>query len=720
VGKAAGAILAIGAIALGGWIAGPAVLGFAAESVGFLVARTVVAMGIMSIGSSILGTNKSENVGAEGTRSSSILANEASGVAALPIVYGRRRIGSKRIYMNVSDNNQKLHLVMALAEGQINKIRKVYFNDQLVIDMIGGDQDPTLTTTTYMPLQAKTSGRSTTTTSGVSSDVVSTSDTRIVDKFRSYIRFEYRLGTTTQEAFSYLTGKFSDWASTAQGKGVALAYFELTYNRDVFTSVPNITYEVDGRLVEDVASPGDYYAVVSDASTTSTSSLSIAGSGAKTLVLAEDLDYAPSSGMRIEVLYNDTNFMGGTVTSYTPSTKTLVLDMDYSYGSGTYSSWKVYNYASLGADPASVIYDYLTNEIYGKGIDPANIDTDSFISVQNYCADTVPLNFQGDIQRIRRYVVNGALNPDDTIYNNIKKLLSGFNGYLVYSNGKYYLKVNRERTDEETTDSLVAFDESNIIGKYDLSLGTKATRFNQVKLTHFDKNQNYIANIIYYSNPTYLTQDNETVIERELDLPMVSDPRQATYIAAIALNQSRYSAAISFTASFAALRVEVGDIVRLSSRDLGFEDKLFRILSMGLNVDGTVKLDGVEYYDEVYTPGTLPEISVAAKTGRPADGNDSSNGASAVVAPPTNINASVGSVQQTDGTYLSKIDVSWTAPTTGGIANYEIVLTGTTNATYITSATSYTITGLPNGTYYVSVRSVNTYGSKSTLVDSLA
>jgi predicted phage tail protein len=160
--------------------------------------------------------------------------------------------------------------------------------------------------------------------------------------------------------------------------------------------------------------------------------------------------------------------------------------------------------------------------------------------------------------------------------------------------------------------------------------------------------------------------------------------------------------------------------VRLSSRDLGFEDKLFRILSMGLNVDGTVKLDGVEYYDEVYTPGTLPEISVAAKTGRPADGNDSSNGASAVVAPPTNINASVGSVQQTDGTYLSKIDVSWTAPTTGGIANYEIVLTGTTNATYITSATSYTITGLPNGTYYVSVRSVNTYGSKSTLVDSLA
>ena len=98
MGKAAGAVLAIGAIALGGWIAGPAVLGFAAESVGFLVARTVVAMGIMSIGSSILGTNKAESAGAEGTRASNILASEASGVASLPIVYGRRRIGSKRVY----------------------------------------------------------------------------------------------------------------------------------------------------------------------------------------------------------------------------------------------------------------------------------------------------------------------------------------------------------------------------------------------------------------------------------------------------------------------------------------------------------------------------------------------------------------------------------------------------------------------------------------------
>lgn len=717
MGKAASAVLAIGAIALGGWIAGPAVLGFAAESVGFLVARTVVAMGIMSIGSSILGTNKSESAGAEGTRSSNILANEASGVASLPIIYGRRRIGSRRVYMNVSDSNQKLHMVMALCEGQIGKIRKVYFNDQLVIDMTGGSIDPTITSpTTYMPVQAKTSGRSTTTTSGVSSDVVSTGDARIVSKYRDYVRFEYRLGTTTQEAFSYLTGKFSDWASTAQGKGIALAYFELTYNRDVFTSVPSISYEIDGRIVEDVETPGYYVSGYSDLGTTSTSSLTLASSGTVSVVLADDYDYAASSGILVE-LYNDaTHFMGGTVVSYTPGTKTLVVDLDYSYGTGSYASWDVYNYNSFGAEPASVVYDYLTNSIYGKGIDTANIDLPSFVDAKSYCEQTISLNFQGDIQRLRRYVVNGALNPDDTIYDNIKKLLSSFNGYLVYSNGKYYLKINRELAATQTDDTLVSFDESTIIGKYDLSLGTKATRFNQVKLTHFDRNQNYIANIIYYANSTYLTQDNDTLIERELDLPMVSDPRQACYIAAIALNQSRYSATISFTASFAALRVEVGDVVMLSSRDLGFTDKKFRILSMGLNVDGTVKLDGIEYYDTVYTPGTLPELTVAGTTGRPSDAGDNSNGSTSVVAPPTGVTATAGSTTQSDGTILSKIDVSWTAPASGGIANYEIVLSGTSSGIYSTSGTSYSIGSLPNGTYNVAVRSVNAYGSKSDLV----
>ena len=134
-----------------------------------------------------------------------------------------------------------------------------------------------------------------------------------------------------------------------------------------------------------------------------------------TLVIDDDFVYAPNVGILVEVYHNDTNFFGGTVASYTSATKTLVINVDYYYGSGTYTSWTVVNYASYGAEPASVVYDYLTDTTYGKGIDPDNIDLASFVDTKNYCEDTIALNFQGDIQHLRRYVINGALNPDDTI-----------------------------------------------------------------------------------------------------------------------------------------------------------------------------------------------------------------------------------------------------------------------------------------------------------------
>ena len=701
MGKAAGAILAIGAIALGGWIAGPAILGFAAESIGFLVARTVIAMGVMSIGSSLFGLNKSDKAGAEGSKSSGILANEASGVASIPIVYGRRRVGARRVYMNVSDSNQKLHIVMAVAEGEIGRFRKVYFNEELAIDLTGGGTDPKDSTT--MPLQAFTSGANS--AGEVISATDSSSGERICSKYRDYVRFEYRLGTETQTAFSYLTGKFAEWASTAQGKGLALVYFEFTFNRDVFSSVPSITVEIDGRKIATAENLSVTDAVDFSHANTSTSSNTI-GLGSKTFVLATDDDYR--SGQLVNFTYNSTNYMGGTVTSYTSATKTLVVNITYLLGSGTRTSWTLQDRQSYGARPGDVVYDYLTNETYGKGINPANIDIQSFIDVNTYCGESIALNFNGDIQPLGRYWINGHLVPDDTLYDNLKKLLSAFNGYLVYSNGRYYLKVNRERTGDETTNSnLFLFDEGNIIGKYDVSLGTKATRFNQVKLVHFDRNQSYQSNIIYYANSTYLTQDNDTVIERDMDLALVTDPRQATYLAALALNQSRFSMAISFTASFAALQVEVGDIVRVTTGNLGFDEKLFRILSIGLNVDGTVKLDGVEYDDTLYTPGTLPEIplvgTVTAETG--------SSLYTPVMAPPTNVVATASKSTQTDGTILAAIDVSWDA--VSGAVSYEITQTGTSSAIYVTTGNTYKIENLPNGTYNVGVASVNSYGSKS-------
>lgn len=625
--KVLGAILAIGAIILAPYLTtaiiginGAAVLG----ATGVMFANSVIAMGIMYVGSSILGLNKVEGIG-DTVANSAITANEASGVAAIPIVYGRRKVGARRVFMNVTDNNSKLHIVMAMAEGEIGRIRKVFFDGVLVVDftipsaVVTGDQ---------------VNGES---IDGTENVIVST-------KHRNNMKMRYRLGSTTQSAIGYLTGKFpTEWPSTAQCKGVAIAYFELNFNRDVYSAVPQITFEIDGKKIAKVDNLASTYSVA------------YRGTTANTITYTE-----PASP------YND----------------------------------------SYGANPADVIYDYMTNSLYGKGIDPAHIDIDTFIAAKGFCSTTINADFGADNETFTRYFINGHLSPDDTVYNNIKRLLACFQGYLIFSNGKYQLKINRERVgDELTTSNLFLFDESNIIGRYDLQLGSKQNRFNRVKYSYWDADQDYASNIQYYYDDAYKLLDNGVVLEREIDMPMITDVRQAQYLAATILNQSRFQTTINFTCVYTALEVEIGDIVRLTHTNLGFTDKLFRVLGMSLNQDGTIQVTAVEFDDSVYTINSLPAIPLAGTVTFPDF---------TTVAPPTSLIATPQVQTQGDGTKIVLIAASWTASADALVTEYEVKAVGTTTSYYRTSGTSISIGPLPNGTYTISVTAINAYGSRST------
>ena len=638
--KVFGAIIAIAAIALAGPLAG--MLGFGSSGLGFLLARTVIAMGIQALGSSVLGLNKRDGGTGTGVSQSGIMANEASGIAQIPIIYGRRKVGARRIYLNVKDKTF-LHMVMAVSEGEIGRIRKVYFNDQLAIDMTVGTPG----------------GTQNTETAGVG-QVITGTDSKITEKFRNHLRFEYRLGTETQTAFSYLTGKFAEWDSNAKCTGVALVYFEFKFNPDVYQSIPNITLEIDGIKVAKVDS------------------------------LASKYSLAYRSTTNGEIVYTEP--------------------------AAPYNN-------SWGLNPADVVYDYLTNSRYGKGIDASHINIDSFIDAKRYSKQTVQASFGGTTETYVRYMINGHCEPDDTIYNNIKRILSCFQGYLVFSNGQYYLKLNKEVVDPTTdieypqggTDpqvdsallnQLFQFNENNMIGKYDVQLASKSNRFNRMKLTYYDERSDYNPSIQYYDSATYLARDNNEIFEREIELPMVTDQRNAMTLAGIILNQSRNQMAINFQAVYSALQVEVGDVVCISIENMGWTQKLFRVMSMGINLDGTIDITATEYQHEAYLLTTLPERTEPGSVTLP-DFNS--------VAAPTGLTTATRVVSASDGSKQVFIDASWTAPTGDGtIKEYEIQVTATGYENYArTTSTSISFGPLPNGTYTVKVRAVNAYGSYS-------
>ena len=86
--------------------------------------------------------------------------------------------------------------------------------------------------------------------------------------------------------------------------------------------------------------------------------------------------------------------------------------------------------ASADQSPADVLHDYLTNDIFGKGLLDSEIDIASFQQAKTDCAN--------------KYNINGILDPDDRIIDNIDKILNACNGMLVYVNGKYKLKIKKQ------------------------------------------------------------------------------------------------------------------------------------------------------------------------------------------------------------------------------------------------------------------------------------
>ena len=142
-------------------------------------------------------------------------ATTRSPTANRQIVYGRTRVGGTIVYMESTDSNKYLHLVVALAGHELDALEAVYFNDEEVSFDGSGNV-----------------------TSG---------------SYANKVRIKYALGTSDQAAFTDLVSESDGlWTSNHRLRGVAALYVRLEYDQDKFPSgVPNITALVRGKKVYD-------------------------------------------------------------------------------------------------------------------------------------------------------------------------------------------------------------------------------------------------------------------------------------------------------------------------------------------------------------------------------------------------------------------------------------------------------------------------------------
>ena len=137
----------------------------------------------------------------------SMLLNKASNNANIPVIYGTRKVGGTRVYMEVSGSDNKyLHLILVVGEGEIDSFTEFYLNDVVWNDA----------------------------------------------RFNSKVTISSHLGADNQTVDTSLKNAVSNWTDNHRLRGTAYLYVRLEFDQDAFPrGLPTITTDVKGVKVYD-------------------------------------------------------------------------------------------------------------------------------------------------------------------------------------------------------------------------------------------------------------------------------------------------------------------------------------------------------------------------------------------------------------------------------------------------------------------------------------
>ena len=360
-------------------------------------------------------------------------------------------------------------------------------------------------------------------------------------------------------------------------------------------------------------------------------------------------------------------------------------------------------------NPALCIRDYLSHPIYGRGIAAASLGDEDFIAEANYYDELVTvLDETGESIQHKRYTCNGVVNTDNPFMDNLSALRTCCRGWVVWSAGIYTLRS--DKPDAAQFD----FNETNIIGAWQVSPGSKSRIYNRVRCSFFNQDENWEESKTIVASNNFLADDNGVILESDIRLPFTSTITRARILSQFYLKQSRQPITASFTASLEALQVEPGDIVSITHRTPGWNAKLFRVHSMELKYEDVVEIVVGEYDTSVYTfdletPPAFPD------TGLPDPFN---------AAPPSNLQLASGTdhlMVAGDGTVITRIYASWDSPPSAFVREYELAYKLSSGQGYTVTRSSerqHYITGISDGASVdVRVRSIYASGSKSEWVE---
>ena len=207
-------------------------------------------------------------------------------------------------------------------------------------------------------------------------------------------------------------------------------------------------------------------------------------------------------------------------------------------------------------NPAEVLIDYMTNQIYGCGlsITEDDLDLQTFYNHKVFC-DTL-INYideDGNSAQSKRYESNGFVNTGDDKDMNISDIVSNSQSLFSYSLGKFQM------VSDTIGNSVKTFDETNIYGDVTLLNDGFNSQLNELTLKYKSRNNLYQDDQVFIDfQGRYF---NEPILSKEMKLKFIGTNIEAERLGTVLVNKSRSTNIVSFKTDTNAHNVQVNDVI---------------------------------------------------------------------------------------------------------------------------------------------------------------
>jgi len=374
--------------------------------------------------------------------------------------------------------------------------------------------------------------------------------------------------------------------------------------------------------------------------------------------------------MVVKLEYNATCFPQGI-----PNIKAVVKGVKDIYDPRTETSGYSNNWALC-------VRDYLVKP-YGLNCSANEINADNFIAAADICDELMALAVGGTE---KRYTCNGSFTLDGKPIEIIKNILSAALGSLVWSQGKYcaypaaYAEpVSRPLTAHDLRDSISI-----------MPAPSRKNRINTVRGTFSNPAQAWQSvDFPIVQHAGALAVDGEELADN-IKLLFTTSAATAQRLATIHLNRSLLGMTVQFPGKLTCFPYQPGDVVPLTLPQLGWDNKLFTVVSWSFAESGGIDLSLREESPDIYGWTADQEVGYVY----PPVAN--------IVYPPVFVLAAPTGLTATGGAL--KVDLSWVE--VAGATSYNIYwgteagVTKETGTKISVLATSYNHTGRTAATEY--------------------